>query len=253
VIDKNNPNDYVICPLCSQKFGSLSMHLIRKHDITDLEKFKSDYNLISLSSISIRNKQSSFMSENNNSMNGRSEATKQKISQNRTGKGIGVAGQYERTDEIKSKISRTVAQRHQEGAYRTNKYGCKGYIFSRKMKKLIYYESSWEKRIIECFDIWKRVESFYYEPCVIPYNFVGVEKNYIPDFHVKYDEGINSIWEIKRQDHIDHNFIVQEKMFALQEWCYLMHYNLFMCTLKDIEGLENFLKNCPKDQLNEYE
>jgi hypothetical protein len=252
MIDKNNPYTYVLCPLCGNKFGNLNNHLIRLHNICNLQEFKAEYGLKSLSSQRISDHQSIFMTENNNSIGGRSEITKEKISLNRTGKGIGTCGSYIRTDEIKSKISKGVAQKHKEGAYHPNKYGCKGYFFSKKMKKEIHYESSWERRLIECFDLWKKIDEFYYEPVIIPYYFLGATKHYIPDFHVKHDDGIHTIWEVKRQDHLDHDPIVKEKICALKDYCNKISYNVQICTLKDIENIEKFLKNCPKDQLNEY-
>ena len=253
MIDVNNPYTYIICPICQKKYGNLTSHISNIHGYKNILDFKKEFNIEYLSSQSIRDKQSMFMSANNNSMGGRSQETKNKISKNRTGKGIGVTGQYIRTKEIKEKISKSVVVQHKAGAYRQNKFGIKGYYYSNKMNKEFYYNSSWEKRFLECIDKWKRIDSFYYEPLEVPYIFMRVEHIYLPDFLVEYDNGIKSIWEIKRQDLIDHDPIVEEKICALKEWCHNNKHNMFIITIKDIEKLEKYLKNCSQEELNHYE
>jgi hypothetical protein len=252
MIDKNDPTTYVICPICNQKFGNLYQHAIRIHGYEDLDTFKTEFGMEYLVSEAVRNKWSISTTARNYAQGGHSDATKEKMSKVKLGKYLGVVGKYERTAEIREKISKSVAQKHKEGAYRLEVAGIKGYFYSKKMKRECYYNSTWEKRLLECFDKWSRINWFEYEPLELSYWFMGAKHIYIPDFLVMYDDGIKSIWEVKRQDHIDYDFQTEEKLCALKEWCAKNHHNMFVISIKDIEGLERYLKTCPKEELNEY-
>jgi hypothetical protein len=131
---------------------------------------------------------------------------------NRKGKGLGFAGKYERTPEIRAKISRGVSE-----ANLRHKYGAHILIRSPKLIcGFAYVRSTWEARMAAVFDRALLIRSYEVEPFTIPYEFEGVRYRFIPDFLVLAD-GITEVWEVKG-DHLEKNPKTQAKKSALHKY-----------------------------------
>lgn len=105
------------------------------------------------------------------------------------------AGEYDFT-ERNQKISKTVSQLYVDGGFEWSK----GEYVSTKTGKTLYYRSSWERRYMEFLDSDDSVETWDYEFMFIPYVLNEVERNYVPDFYVKLNDGTQKLVEIKPEN-----------------------------------------------------
>lgn len=207
--------EFVICKVkgCGRQLKIINNDHLRTHNIT-LDEYKEMFGTKDLVSEKTSNglavmrgkkrpEHSKRMSGKNNPMyGGHSKETKEKISRNRKDKGIGVSGKYKRTNEIRNKISKSVAQRHLEGRYNNHTTG--GYYISKKTGRKCYYRSSWEKIVMEYLDNHNLVSSWVYEPFTVSYNDeYGFPHHYTPDFYVLISDCIKEIWEVKPKFRID--------------------------------------------------
>lgn len=204
--------DFVICKVCGESFKEVNTTHLKTHSLTKEEYVKKfGNNLISKNASlakgnGLRGKKrpdhKNIMSGKNNPMFGRkrTKEEKLKISLNRKGKGVGVAGKYKRTFEIRKKISESVTKFLIEnpGFRLDNKFYKTGNYYSSKNKKHIAYKSTWELFVMFFLDEHPHVIEWKYEPFVIPYrDELGYSRNYFPDFYVYFDLGIKEIWEVK--------------------------------------------------------
>ena len=160
IIDGIEGKDFVTCKICHQKFLQIiNAHTWNKHRIT-LDEYKEkfqDANILSdkrYYQISVmlgkkRPDHSKKMKGSNNPMFGkkRSENEIKILSETRKGKGIGVAGKYERTEEIRNKISNSL------NTYYENNPGL------RQNPEYVYYRSlvqketlKWKQELIDNWD-----------------------------------------------------------------------------------------------------
>jgi hypothetical protein len=190
--------DFVTCPICGKKFGLISGSHLRLHGYSSAKEFKKKFGLESLASQSKRSKQSNFMSKNN-PMLGRFHELESLdlMRKNRTGMGIGVAGKYIRTPQIRNKISKAVAKLYtQEGCYSS---GC--WVDSIKSwKSLVWVRSTWEKRMLAVLDAHPEVYAIDVEPFSIKYKFEGTTHRYIPDFLVDCINSLRILIEVKPKE-----------------------------------------------------
>ena len=165
------------CPLCNKEFSIITIFHVKYHGFCSISSFL-DYvkqrglevNLRSELSIykskmkrKKRPKHSEKMRGTNNPIYGRPRSlqTKQKISKNRIGKGLG--SHYIRTDEIKQKISLGVSAAYLEGRLNVDR-GHSGYYVSQKCFNFgntrIFYRSSWEHLVMQYLDAHPNVVRF---------------------------------------------------------------------------------------------
>jgi len=230
--------DPLTCPVCGFMTSFITTQHIKEHGFLTPEDFKKEFNLPYLQSESFRKVQSERNSKNNPMMKGHTKESKDKISKNRTGKGIGIVGKYVRTPEIRAKISVGVAQAYIEGRLITSSYpkGNAEWVRSKKAG-LVFVRSSWEKRILKILDLHPYVLAVEYEPCRISYEFEGRTKSYIPDFLVYFDGMIKELWEIK-PDYLIKDSKNLAKTIALNEYIKRMNYNGRIVDLAQIENME---------------
>ena len=155
------------------------------------------------------------------------------MSENRTGKGRGVAGKYERTPEIRAKISQGVIRHFQS-------VGCSGRgqrVYARKLGREIWVRSTWEARAVAVLDLHPCVLDYDFEPYSIPYLLDGRERFYLPDFRVLLEGKIAELWEIKPEAlrALPKN---AAKESALNAFCFKNHLNSRVVTLPQLEGME---------------
>lgn len=246
--------NYVICKICKKQLKRIGNWHLKTHNMS-ISNYKQIYgndNMISETTKynlgkPFRNKKrpnhSLRMSgKNNPAYGGRSKETCEKISKNRKGKGIGISGKYIRTNEIKKKISDGVAKYIISGKMKnSNSYFKNGYYYSDKMRKKQYYRSSWELFVMEYLDKHPLVIYWEYEPMSIKYtDDNGNYHNYIPDFYVKYDCGIQEIWEVKPKYKLD-NF--KNKIIAFNKFLSNNDKNIrngFLITENEIQMMKTF-------------
>lgn len=213
--------EFIECPVCNRKMQFIVAQHIAKHGYTTKE-FKKKFNISCLKVASLANAHSKLMLENN-PMQGviRSNEEKALISKMRTGKGIGVVGKYERTKEIREKISLGVTAAYLEGRCESSVFNLNfgDYIRSSKMNRWFWCRSPYEERMVLLLDVMPEVQFFDVEPFRIPYVLDGINRNYIPDFWFKEkDSNIEWLLEFKRtQDWLTPKGIA--KKAALQKYC----------------------------------
>lgn len=228
----------IICPICGFSFGNLTTH-IKTHGFTT-ETFRLEYpNFGYLKSQSMRHQQSSFMNSKN-PMSGKNHSSDSisKISLNRSGKGINVSGKYERTIEIRNKISKGVAQAHLDGRLFVKGKGSR--LYSEKNKKWMWLDSSYEVRVFNILESYSFFTSFQREPFMIPYEWEGKVKHYIPDFLVTTIGGVKELWEIKPTFQMQYPITIR-KQEILNEYVSTHHMNgcwLNEYTIKSFEQLD---------------
>lgn len=247
--------DYVVCKVCGKKvrvlnnfhfkrclvsydeyaksFGKKCMACENSHQKRGLSRKK-------------RPEHSKKMTGSGNPMFGKKRTKKEKrlMSKNRKGKGVGVCGKYKRTEEIKEKISSGVAQAYIDGRLNSGSYYKHGYVYSHKLKRKVFYRSSWEKFVIKYLDKHPNVEFFEEEPLKIKYFDPSRNKNryYIPDFLVKYDCGIKEIWEVKPSYLVKNDETTKSKVKAANKFLEENSdiHNGFIITEKEIEMMKTY-------------
>jgi hypothetical protein len=190
--------DAPTCPVCHEQLNIITVGHYRKHGYADVKSFKKAFGLKSLTAPSICAKQSSFMAAHSPTKGTtRTPAEIVKMGQNRKGKGIGVAGKYKRTAEIRSKIADGVLAFMAKNPGFAMKHFKAEWISCEKADAVVWVRSSWERRVLWVLDQYPEVESVDVEPFTIPYLFKGAMHKYLPDFLVTFEGDIQEIWEIK--------------------------------------------------------
>ncbi len=141
----------------------------------------------------------------------RSDETREKIRQGHIGKHPSI--------ETREKKSRIMSEKIVNG-----EYACsfkKGKHFSPKTNSEFACRSSWEKIAMELLDQDETVKTYVYEPFAVPYLFEGVQKNYIPDILITYENGTKTLVEVKPKAFVDHG-INQAKFAAARNLCVLL-------------------------------
>jgi len=223
--------DAIKCPVCGELFNTITAGHFRKHGYKTATEFKEIFDLPTLKAPSICRKQSEFMEKNSPTKGkARSTADLELMSKNRKGKGLGRSGTYERTPEIRKKISQGVTKAYIEG-----RAGRGDVAWSTKMYKHFWIRSTWEERVVHVLDIHPCVLSFEVEPFRIPYLYEGVERIYIPDFLVVLEGNIRELWEVKPREllRLPRN---RAKIKALNGFKGVD--NKRIVTLKDLEQME---------------
>lgn len=179
--DNSNPPNVVICPACGQRMRAITAAHYRKHGCDTAAMFKKKYNITSLVCAEKRRAHSKAMTKNN-PMAGQkhSDTALEKMRVNRRGKGISVAGKYERTPAIRAKISCGVVQAMKDGRHSRGEW-----FFCEKADGEVWTRSSWERRVLRVLDLHPCVEEVQVEPFAIPYEFEDLEGE------------IRELWEIK--------------------------------------------------------
>ena len=163
---------------------------------------------------------------------GHTPETIEKIRRNRKGKGKGVAGKYERTPEIRQRISEGVLRAWDEG-----RRGQGYYCFGRKAGRKVWVRSTWEERVVKVLDLHPCVLDYEVEPFQIPYELDAQSRRYTPDFQLHLEGGIIELWEVKPDRFLDLP-MNRAKFAAMNVYAGEKGWNTRIVTLKDIEGME---------------
>jgi hypothetical protein len=205
-------NDFVQCEICKKKMKivnnfHLSIHKISHKEYKELypnSKLISEDAKENFRDSTIGQKRpshSKMMTGAGNPMFGkkRTKEELEKMSANRKGKGIGIAGKYVRTKEIREKLSNSVSLLQMSGNVKPfYSYYNSEYYTSDKMNRTYYAKSSWELFVMNYLDKHNNIEKWYYEKLRINYiDENGDKRYYIPDFLIKWDCGIWELWEVK--------------------------------------------------------
>lgn len=189
--------DYITCPVCNKPMRAITAQHMRMHGYFSSEKFKSAFGLKYLVCESKRLKQSKLMGKKN-PMKGKhhKQESIEKMCSNRAGKGLGVAGTYTRTKEIRDKISKSVV------ATLKSTLGKNGFwVESEKsISSPVWVRSTWEARVVKILDAHPEVDSVELEPYSIPYGFDGSTRRYIPDILVELLSGLRLLIEVKPKE-----------------------------------------------------
>jgi|GEM_PF-2235016 len=227
--------DAVTCPVCKRRMNCITAGHFRKHGYPTAQVFKRTFSLDTLKAPSLCQDHSQYMRKNSPTKGKtRTLSERRRMRQNRRGKGVGVCGKYERTPEIRARISAGVTK------YLLSREGdfARGwFVYSEKLDDAVYVRSSWEERVVAVFDLHPCVEWFETEPFSIPYFFAGVTRRYVPDFLLWLEGGIKEVWEVKPEEFLKlaKN---QAKIAALNDYTRQRGYNARVVRLVDIEGME---------------
>lgn len=226
------------CPVCHARFNVITAGHFRTHGYPDAKVFKAAFGLALLKAPSIAAKQSAFMSANSPTRGRkRTESELALMSQNRLGKGAGVAGKYTRTKDIRERISKSVTDFQARNPTFANKHFKSGWCFSEKADGEVWVRSSWERRVLAVLDQYEAITEVVVEPFALPYEWDGAVHQYTPDFLVTFDEVLSEIWEVKPEDQIksERN---QAKFKAVEGYAQAHGMNFRVVTLETIERME---------------
>lgn len=125
-----------------------------------------------------------------------------------------IAGEYDFTERNKN-LSKSITQKYLDGGFKW----ARGHYTSSKTGATIYYRSDWERQYAMILDNDPAVTYWEYEFTSIPYVFEGIERNYIPDFHVIIDQK-DMLIEVKpiSLQNVAKNI---QKRLAAEEFCKL--------------------------------
>jgi len=204
----------VKCEICGRYFKRLPTHL-RVHSLNTLE-YLSLYPGSNLYSEEHKQNMSRNTSGIKNSMYGKHHSceSKEKIAQTKIGnKEIGekisramkvsakrgrehhMFGKKHSPEVIKTLSEKAIARL--VNGFNLHANHKKGYFFSRKNNKNIWYDSSYELRAFELLEIDESVVQFSRNKIRVPYVFEGVQRFCLPDLLVTYIDGTTKIIEIK--------------------------------------------------------
>ena len=93
--------------------------------------------------------------------------------------------------ELKEHNSVMMAKAHQRGM--NYKYGK---FFSEKNDKTFLFRSAYEEKMFYILEGLECVNRYEYETIRIPYLFEGVNRHYIPDFFVEFNDNTNVVMEV---------------------------------------------------------
>lgn len=93
-----------------------------------------------------------------------------------------------------------------------------GAVPSRKLGRMIHFESLMERAYIYLLEHDRRVTHYEEQPCRIDYISDGQRRHYTPDFAVSWTEGLPSLVECKPSTHLDDDDN-RLKWTAAQLWC----------------------------------
>jgi hypothetical protein len=232
-------DDTIVCPVCEVAMRSITASHFRKHGFTSAESFKQATGLTYLVCAAKRHKHQQMMLANN-PMQGKEHSTQavDLMSRHRTGKGLGVAGKYQRTAEIREKISVSLTEtmiRHGHGRRER--------VFCEKADQKVWVRSSWEKRVIAVVDLHPCVQEVTVEPFSIPYMFEGLRKRYVPDLLLLMEGGYYELWEIKPHQMCNGQSLTARKnrikLKVLREYGLTNRMNTRWVDLEHIEGMES--------------
>jgi hypothetical protein len=103
-----------------------------------------------------------------------------------------------KNDEYRKKMSETISKLYSTGEIKNenNKYKT-GYFTSKDGEKF-FYSSSYEKSAMEIFDSHPKISHWTNKHGLrIKYYFNNLERNYVPDFYVEFQNGVSYIIEMK--------------------------------------------------------
>ena len=145
--------DAVTCPVCHERFNCITAGHYRNHGFQTADDFKKAFDLNTLKAPSIAAAHSARMTARNPmSGNRHRQQTRAKMSRHRKGKGVGRAGKYERTPEIRARISKGVAAFQLEHP----RHALKGYqgqwVDLDVCAPDVWVRSSWEARMLLVLD-----------------------------------------------------------------------------------------------------
>lgn len=224
------------CPVCQVVTDFITTAHIRNHGFASAEEFKRHFGLPFLKSDEMRVKQSRFMQMSNPTRGvGHTPEVILKMAEARRGKGLGVAGKYQRTPEIREKISAGVGRAWEDGRLRGIGRGY--WITSPKILGQQWVRSTWELRVAKVLDLHPHVLRYEVEPISIPYEFDGMTKNYWPDFQVVLLGGIHELWEVKPEFKWAWPKVVA-KRDALNEYVLARGWNANWVNQEALEGME---------------
>lgn len=186
----------------------------------------------------MRSKQAAFMRDAAPTAGGHRPESIALMRANRAGKGIGTSGKYERTREVRQRISEGVSRAYREGRFRWGGT----LVFPDKAGAPYWVRSTWEERVVAILDAHPGVEWFDYEPFSISYDYGGVTRLYTPDFLVEMECGIKEVWEVKPKEFAGEPRNLA-KLDAMNGYCLKHGLNARLVTLADIIEMEAFSPN----------
>ena len=148
-----------------------------------------------------------------------SEETKNKLSEIRVAegkwKGENNPAYGGQSEEVREKMSKTRAERIQNGTIRLSKGET---VFFKKANKEVFARSSWEKDFMEKLDNDDIVLSAIFEPFVVMYRYAQKQRHYIPDILIIYKDGTKKLVEIKPSCFLDAQINI-DKFSAAKKYC----------------------------------
>jgi len=135
------------------------------------------------------------------------------------------------TDKHRENMSKGRSKAIAEGKINPFSHGLNGHFYSKKNKKKLWYRSSWELQAYKILEQLSKVIKYESEPFYIPYKFQGIERNYIPDILVTYDDNSQELIEVMREDLLEDEMRIV-KLKAAKRYCDKNNINFSVWTEK---------------------
>jgi len=113
----------------------------------------------------------------------------------------------------------------------------KGYIYSKKAKRELYYQGSWERIFIELVDSAKIGKRLVKQPFGIPYKFKEEWHTYFPDYLLELIDGRKIVVEVKGERLPNYN----AKFAAAIKYCNKRGYEYVVISEKPIKPLNEYI------------
>lgn len=199
-VDKNYDSQIQECPICLEKFISLSNHIVQNHKIS-WDEFVKTYNW-SEPGHKVLEETKQKLSENKISFYASEEGKKRREIQSKAMSG---ENNIACSDEVRKKISLScMGRKLSDKAKKINSIksserlfdktfanGSTGYFYKWIFNNKYYYARSNEELKVFLSLLINNIE-FEIEPCLISYEFEGEQKKYVPDLKLN-----NQFYEIK--------------------------------------------------------
>jgi hypothetical protein len=142
-----------------------------------------------------------------------------------------------RTQEQLDNYSKAAVQRVLDGKSCSHIYHHRGHYTSLKTNVQMFFRSSYELRLMICFDLDQTVVSYEHESIIIKYDDC---RRYIPDFLVTYDDNTQVVVEAKPLEFVQSQDVIKKSNAGIQ-YCIEHDMSFEIMTNKEISELEDKL------------
>ena len=138
-----------------------------------------------------------------------------------------------RTKEQRERYSQNMATRYLHDNFIPVKHSKQGYFYSAKNNCFLFYRSSYELEAYKCLEADENVILYDRECIKIPYFYDGINRFYIPDIYIEFENGEKKLVEVKAKWAIN-NERNKIKFKVANDYCLLNNLTFEVWTEKEL-------------------